>query len=240
MTPWALLGSGEFEPWSVGADRYVLEHASGDGRVVIVPTASAHEGRAVFDGWGRRGVDHFAELGVEAEVLPVRARADADRDDLAERLAAASLVYVSGGNPARLAAILRGTAVYAALLAGLARGMGYAGCSAGVTCLAETTFDSDTDDIDAIFQPGLGLVRATMFGPHWDIVETWVPGATEVIVASVPEGHVFVGIDEETAMLGDGASWQVCGRGWVHVRRDGVFERFRDGERFDLVLPLSP
>jgi cyanophycinase len=240
VTPWALLGSGEFEPWSVGADRYVLEHASGDGRVVIVPTASAHEGRAVFDGWGRRGLDHFGELGVEAEVLPVRTRSDADRDDLAERLAAASLVYVSGGNPARLAATLRGTAVYAALLAGLARGMGYAGCSAGVACLAETTFDSDTDDIDAIFQPGLGLVRATMFGPHWDMVETWVPGATEVIVGSVPEGHVFVGIDEETAMLGDGAAWRVCGRGSVHVRRDGVFERFRDGDRFDLVLPLSP
>ena len=240
MTPWALLGSGEFEPWSVDADRFVLERATGDGRVVIVPTASAHEGHEVFDGWGRRGLDHFAELGVEAEVLPVRTRADADRGDLADRLVDASLIYVSGGNPARLAETLRGTAVYAAMLEGLERGMGYAGCSAGVTCLAETTFDSDTEDIDAIFRPGLGLVRATMFGPHWDIVETWVPGATEVIVASVPEGHVFVGIDEETAMLGDGSAWRVCGRGSVHVRRDGVFERFGPGEAFRLAFPLSP
>jgi peptidase E len=240
LSAWALLGSGEFEPWSEVADRYVLERATGDGPVMVVPTASAHEGDDVFDRWGRKGLEHFAGLGVEAEVLPVRTRADADRDDLADRLADAPMIYVSGGNPALLTATLRDTAVLRAMLAGLARGMGYVGCSAGVAWLAETTFDSDADDLEAIFCPGLGLVRSTVFGPHWDIVDTWIPGASEVIVASVPDGDVFVGLDETTAMLGDGSSWQVRGRGAVHVRRDGALDRYADGDRFELPFGLAP
>jgi hypothetical protein len=125
------------------------------------------------------------------------------------------------------------------MVRGLARGMGYAGCSAGVACLTETTFDSDSDDLAAVFKPGLGLVRGALFGPHWDMIDTWVPGATEFIVASVTDGHVFVGIDEETAMLGDGGRWHVRGRGRVHVRRDGTFTSFGEGDRFDLPLAFA-
>jgi cyanophycinase len=239
MTMWALLGSGEFEPWSAVADRWLLDGATGDGRVAILPTASSHEGAEVFDEWGRRGLAHFESLGVEAEVVPVRTRADADRSDLADRLRDASVVYFSGGNPAHLAAVVRDTAVCAALMEALGRGMGYAGCSAGVACLTETTYDSDSDDLGAIFRPGLGIVRGALFGPHWDMIDTWVPGATEFIVSSIVDGHVFVGIDEETAMLGDGATWLVRGRGGVHVRRDGAFAAFHEGDRFDLSLAID-
>lgn len=239
MSSWALLGSGEFEPWSEVADRWLLERATGDGRVVIAPTASSREGDEVFEEWGRRGLEHFASLGVEAEVLPVRTRDDADRSEFAARLEGASVAYFSGGNPAHLSEVLRDTAVCAALLRGIARGMGYAGCSAGVACLTERTFDSDSDDFEAIFKPGLGIVRETLFGPHWDMIDTWVPGATEFIVSSVSDGQVFVGIDEQTAMLGDGERWQVRGRACVHVRRDGVFARYGDGDRFDLPLPIE-
>lgn len=238
MTSWALLGSGEFEPWSEVADRWLLAHATGDGRVVILPTASSREGDDVFDEWGRKGLEHFASLGLEAEVLPVRTRDDADRPDLAATLEDASVVYLSGGNPAHLSEVLRGTAVWAALLRGLDRGMGYAGCSAGVACLTETTYDSDSDDFEAIFRPGLGIVRDALFGPHWNMIDTWVPGATEFIVSSVGDGHVFVGIDEDTAMLGDGERWQVRGRGRVHVRVDGSFVRYGEGESFELPLAI--
>jgi cyanophycinase len=239
VTSWALLGSGEFEPWSEVADRWLLDRSSGDGRVVILPTASSREGPEVFDGWGRAGLEHFASLGVPAEVLEVRTRDDAERPDLAARIDEASVVYLSGGNPAHLADVLRDTEVWAASLGGLARGMGYAGCSAGVACLTQTTVDSDRDDFEAIFRPGLGIVRDTFFGPHWDMLDTWVPGAAEFLVSSVTDGHVFVGIDERTAMLGDGERWEVRGHGGVHVRRDGAFTRYDDGDRFDLPLAVD-
>ena len=31
VTSWALLGSGEFQPWSAVADRWLLERSTGDG-----------------------------------------------------------------------------------------------------------------------------------------------------------------------------------------------------------------
>lgn len=239
MTPWALLGSGEFEPWSEVADRFLLERATGDGRVVIVPTASSLEEDEIFDRWGDMGLEHFAGLGVEAEVLSVRTRSDAQLDALADRLREASVVYVSGGNPAHLAATIHGTAVFEAIVLGLTRGMGYAGCSAGAAGLTETTFDSDADDLARIFRPGLGLVTRTVFGPHWNMVDSWVPGASTFILSSVPEGYVFIGIDERTAMVGDGASWVVRGTGSVHVRVDGTFTTYADGDTFDFELATA-
>jgi hypothetical protein len=46
----ALLGSGEFDPWSEPVERWLLERSSNpDGPVLIFPTASAHEGDSTFD-----------------------------------------------------------------------------------------------------------------------------------------------------------------------------------------------
>ncbi|HXF35898.1 MAG TPA: Type 1 glutamine amidotransferase-like domain-containing protein [Actinomycetota bacterium] len=237
----ALLGSGEFEPWSAEVDRWLLERGRpGDGRVLIVPTASAPEGDAVFDAWGAKGLAHFEAQGVRAEVLPLKTRADAEREDVAARLAGASLVYVSGGNPAYLARTLTGTRFWRELVEELRRGVAYAGCSAGVACLTEDTFDTVVAELGPdLWKPGLGLVRDVLFGPHWDVVDLWIPGAREFILNSVPAGRAFVGLDEETAMVGDGREWSVLGRGAVHVLADGAWRSFRAGETFPLPLTLA-
>src|SRR5919198_3008099 len=87
MRCFALLGSGEFEPWSEEVDRWMLARvANRDGAVLILPTASAPEGNGVFDRWADMGLDHFRRLEVPAEVLPVKTRADASRPDLVARL----------------------------------------------------------------------------------------------------------------------------------------------------------
>ena len=44
------------------------------------------------------------------------------------------------------------------------------------------------------------------------MVDTWIPGATEFLVSSAPEGFTFIGMDEDTAMVGDGAAWEVLGQ----------------------------
>lgn len=236
MTWFSLLGSGEFSDRSEAADRWLLDRTDGDGRVLILPTASAPEGKDVFERWGSLGLAHFSRLDVEAEVVDLRTREDADDPRLVERLDGASVVYFSGGNPAYLSATLMDTEFWKVLVKQLDRGMGYAGCSAGVTCLSETTFDSDSQDINAIFKPGLGLIPRTVFGPHWDIVDTWIPGAKGFIVGSVPDGYTFVGLDEDTAMLGDGRSWSVVGKSGIHVKKDADWTTYRDGDRFELAL----
>jgi len=236
MTWWALLGSGEFQPWSESADRWLLERADGDGRVLILPTAAAPEGDEVYLRWAAMGRSHFSDLKIPSEVVGLRTREDASEPGVVARLEGASVAYFSGGNPAYLAATLDGTPFWTRLLERLDEGMGYAGCSAGVACLAELTFDSTSQSLDDVYKPGLGIIRRAVLAPHWDIVDTWVPGAGEFIVGSVPEGSVFVGLDEDTAMLGDGSSWEVAGKSGIHVRSGGEWSTYRDGDRFELAL----
>lgn len=236
MTWWSLLGSGEFLPWSEPVDRRLVAEADGDGRVLILPTASAPEGKDVFERWGSLGLAHFSRLDIPAEVLDLRTREDAADPRLVARLDGASAVYFSGGNPAYLSATLAESDFLDSMLKQLDRGMAYAGCSAGVACLNELTFDSDTTDVDEVFKPGLGLVPRAFFAPHWDIVDTWMPGATEFIVASVPEDSVFIGLDEDTAMMGRGSSWAVLGKSGIHVKKDDAWTTYRDGDGIELGL----
>ncbi|HZD17938.1 MAG TPA: Type 1 glutamine amidotransferase-like domain-containing protein [Actinomycetota bacterium] len=235
----ALLGSGEFDPWSEPVERWLLERSrTPDGPVLVVPTAAAHEGQESFDTWGTKGLEHYREFQIPAEVLPLRTREDAHREELVARLESASLVFFSGGNPARLTEVLRETPFWGALCDAIRDGLPYAGCSAGVACLTEVTYDSDVDRLDAVWAPGLGYVRNVLFGPHWDIVDTWIPGATEFIVGSVRDGQIFVGLDEETAMVGDGHRWTVRGRGGIHVLRNRAWSIHRHLDGFELELPL--
>jgi len=232
----AFMGSGEFEAWHDKVDRWLLDRANGDGSVLILPTASAREGDEVFDGWADKGLAHYERLGVPARIVPVRTREDAGRPELVDELRSASIVFFSGGNPWYLADTLRDSAFWRAMVDRLGDGLAYAGCSAGVACLAEITFDSDSPSFEQVLKPGLGLVRRTLFGPHWDIVDTWIPGAAEFIAGSVPEGGRLVAIDEETAMFGDGSSWSVTGRSAVHVLQDGVWTDHGAGDTFSLPL----
>lgn len=237
---YAFLGAGEFEPWSEVVDRWVLERAEGDGRVLIAPTASAPEGDDVFQEWAAKGLEHYGGLGVPAEVLPMKTREDAEREELVERVKDASVVYFSGGNPYHLASVLRGSAFCRAMVDRLEDGLGFVGCSAGVACLTETTYDTAGDLLsDEVWKPGLSYVRRLLFAPHWDTVERWFPGAQAFIVASLEPGQTLVAIDEQTAMVGDGSHWDVLGRAEVHLHRNGAWTDHGNGDAFDLALELT-
>lgn len=236
----ALLGSGEFDPWAEPVERWLLERSRNpQGPVLVIPTAAAHEGDGSFEAWASKGLAHYAELQIPAEVLPLRTREDAHRQEVIGRLEDASMAFFSGGNPARLTEVLQDTPFWAALCEAIGDGLSYGGCSAGVACLTEVTYDSDVNDFDSVWAPGLGYVRNVLFGPHWDIVDTWIPGASEYIVGSVRPGQVFVGLDEETAMIGDGRRWTVMGRGGIRILRDGGWSTYRHGDAFELELPLA-
>ncbi len=236
----ALLGSGEFDPWSSGVERWLIERSrEPEGPVLVFPTAAAHEGDESFDAWASKALEHYRELAIAAEAVPLKTRDDAHREEIVARLDDASMVFFSGGNPARLTEVVGGTPFWKGLCEALKDGLPYAGCSAGVACLTEVTYDSDTQDLEKVWAPGLGYVQGVLFGPHWDIVDTWIPGATEFIVSSVKPGQVFVGLDEETAMVGDGEAWTVMGRARVHVLRDGQWSRYAAGDAFELPLPLA-
>ena len=234
-----LLGSGEFEPWAEEVDRWLLDRArTGDGRVLILPTASASEGDEAFERWSLMGLEHYERMGVPAEVVPLKTRADAARPELVARLDDASAVFFSGGNPASLAATLRGTPFWTALVASMERGLAYGGCSAGVACLPEMAPDSSVSSLDgATWKAGLALFAEVVFMPHWDALDSFVPGLTDFVVASVPPGCRLFAIDEHTAVVGDGSEWTVVGAGAVHAMLGGEWQNHGPGSSFRLPLP---
>jgi cyanophycinase len=207
--PIALVGSGEFTPATEEVDRALLEGRAGP--VVFLPTAAALEGDERIGYWVELGRAHYARLGVEATPLMVLDRDDADDARLAQQIAGAGLVYLSGGSPTYLARTLVGTRVGAAISDAWMLDSAVAGCSAGAIALTDTVPDIRRRSGPPV--PGLGLVPGMIVMPHFDQIERWMPGAIQWAVEATPPGVHLVGIDEETAIVGGPLQWRVTGRG---------------------------
>ena len=241
MSPqsFGLMGSGEFEPWNEEMDRWLLSRTDGrDGRVLILPAASAPEGDEIFDGWAAKGLAHYASFGIPAEVIPLKTQDDANQPELAAKLEGASVVFFSGGNPAYLARILTGSRFWQAIVDEMNRGLAYCGCSAGAACLGDVAPDSSVQDLTSpeIWQPGLGLFPKVYFGPHWDALNTYMPGLQALFVAAVPPDCRLLAIDENTAVVGDGTDWTVIGAGGAYYLDRGSWTECMAGASFKAPL----
>jgi cyanophycinase-like exopeptidase len=227
----ALVGSGEFTPAMEEVDRALLEGRP--GRVVFLPTAAAPEGEERLRYWVELGSSHYHRLGVEAVPLMVRTRDDADNEELAAQLSGAGLIYLSGGNPGFLADTLHDTPVGEAVKRAWEAGAAVAGCSAGAMALTE--YAPNMRDRMQPPTAGLGFVTDVVVLPHFDRMEQWLPGATELAVASAPAGYSVLGIEEETAVVGGPVDWLVAGRrsAWL-LRAGGDRRRFGSGDRLSL------
>jgi cyanophycinase len=222
-----LMGSGEFEPWSTEAELAALEGRQGS--VAILPTASAPESDAVFDRWGRMGLDHYASVGIDARVVPLKRREDAAADDVLDAIRDAGMVFFSGGNPRYLAETIGDTPFWELLTARMADGLVFAGCSAGAMIAGSRP--GAIPRFGAMWAAGLGLVPGGSFGAHWDRMR-FIPGMRGLVISRAGEGW-FAGIDERTAILGDGERWRVFGLGTVTLRMDGRARRIRAGGDFE-------
>ena len=225
-----LMGSGEFEPWSNEIEAAALDVRPGP--VAVLPTASSAEGDDVFGRWGRMGLEHYAAAGIDARLVRVKTREDADREDLARELEGAAMVFFSGGKPQHLAETIHGTRLWDALLAALDAGTVYAGCSAGALIASQSREQRRERGVRTGWVYGLGLVPHVSFGVHWDKVKV-IPGLRSVVMSRIPPGSWFVGLDERTAILGDGRRWRMYGVGEVTVRHAGGTEIHEAGATFE-------
>jgi cyanophycinase len=220
--PLALVGSGEYLPVMAGVEGLLLRGRA--PRYVQIPTAAAPEGERSLRRWLDLGAAQAERLGVEQVPVVVRDRDDADAQDLAALVDGAGLVYLSGGNPAYLARTLRGTRVWAAVVAAWQSGSALAGCSAGAIALTGWVPSLRAPDRDP--DQGLGVLPGIRVLPHFDRMPHWAPDllARAVALPAASAGATTVGVDEDTAMVdltGAGHSWQVHGRQQVWVLGDG-------------------
>jgi cyanophycinase-like exopeptidase len=234
MGPIGLHGGGEYLP---GDERFIdalLVAASGRAavssplRVVILPTA-ASRGRP--DKAGATGAaafrDRAAAIGIDAVVTVALVINTASSHDpaLAALLADADLVHLSGGDPDIVPGLLDGSAAGQALRSTWARGAVVGGASAGAMTLAEWSWTAQGG------MPGLGFVTGLAVVPHYDDVRrlAWQVSLDRV----APAGLGYLGLDERTGVISDGAGWHVAGEGAAYWFAPGSRAPIvaRDGER---------
>jgi cyanophycinase len=107
----ALVGGSE---WTAGCDFDAeLLAAAGTSEVLVLPTAAAYEHpeRAVL-----RAGEWFEHLGATVEGLMVLSRADAEDAGAAAVVRRHRFVYVGDGSPLHLRSVLKGSAVFDAVV----------------------------------------------------------------------------------------------------------------------------
>lgn len=188
-------------------------------RVVIVPTAAGGERPDLAAGDGTeafRRVAAAAGIPVDVEGVLVVDAASAARSALAARIAEADVVYLPGGDPGRLAAILPGSLAWGAVLRARARGAVVAGASAGAMILAPWTWTPRGGAV------GLALVPGIVVVPHAERVAH--SGWAGTFAEQVPTAYRALGrlgLDERTGVISGnpvpgGRAWRVVGEGRVH------------------------
>jgi cyanophycinase-like exopeptidase len=210
----ALHGGGEFLPGDEPFLRAVLELAPRVGgvvRVAVVPTAAAR-GRPSLA--AANGVDAFRrvaadlDLPVLAEAVAVVDAASAGDPSLADRLAAATLIHLPGGDPDLIPKLYPGSATWAAMQRAWTDGAVLAGASAGAMALAAWTWTP------AGGVQGLGIVPGIGVAPHADAA-SWDHSLARY-GAAVPADLGFIGVAERTAVIVPGTAggpWRVVGEG---------------------------
>src|ERR1700736_207731 len=191
----ALVGGGE---WTEGCtfDAALLA-ASGGPDVVVLPTAAAyqHPERVAL-----RAAEWFEALGGQVEGLMVVDRASADDAGMAAVVARARFVYLAGGSPLHLRAVLKKSAVFEALRYAFASGAVVAGAGAGAMVLT----DPMVDPRGGALTLGLGLVDNVTVVPHFGDEHDDAHGQKlERTVAMAPGALPVVSLPARTALIRD-------------------------------------
>ncbi|HEY7138403.1 MAG TPA: Type 1 glutamine amidotransferase-like domain-containing protein [Acidimicrobiia bacterium] len=220
----ALVGGGEWSDACNGFDAALLE-ASGGAEVVVLPTAAAFEHA---DRTAERAAKHFAGLGATARALPVLHRPEAEDPANVDAVRGARFVYLADGSPLHLRSVLKGSALYEALVAAYHDGAVVAASGAGATLLC----DPMVDPRGGAYTVGLGLMPDLAVFPYHG---TAADHLRERSIDLLPPTALLVGIDVETALIHDPSGrWRADGAGNVTVYGEGNPEVFRAGSEVPL------
>lgn len=203
----ALIGGGEWQEGLRELDTEML--AAVDAKeVFVLPSAAAFEHPERV---GTRAEEYFESLGVKVKCPMVLRRKDADDPKLVEKVRKARAVYLVDGSPLHLRSVLKGSALWEAILSVFHGGGLLAASGAGATLVC----DPMVDPRGGAFTVGLGVVEGLAVFPYHG---TAAEHLRERSIDLLPASAKLVGIDDQTALVRapDGA-WRVAGVGSVSV-----------------------
>jgi cyanophycinase len=222
----ALVGGGEWTAPCRALDERLLARA-GSTEVVVLPTAAAfeHPERALA-----RAEEWFGGLGGTVRGLDVLNRRDAEAEPNVTAVREARFVYLADGSPLHLRSVLKGSALYEALVQAYTHGAVVAASGAGATLLC----DPMVDPRGGAYTVGLGLVPNLAVFPYHGTAADHI---RERSIDLLPADALLVGLDEGVALVreGDGA-WEVWGGRVTVYRRGAKPKTVKPGATLDLLV----
>ncbi len=209
-------GSEDREDDKAVLERFV-ELCGGKDSTIVVITAASKVGEKVYEIYD----EAFRALGVTRHSpVHIDTRPAANDAALAQRIAAADGIFITGGDQKRLLSLLGGTAVETAMRSALERGACLAGTSAGASAMSAhmlaygrpgTTPEKGTIGLAA----GFGFLQHIIIDQHFSERHRLTRLLT--LVGQNPQ-LLGVGIDEDTALLIEcGKAIEILGAGTITV-----------------------
>nr|PZN30828.1 MAG: cyanophycinase [Chloroflexota bacterium] len=233
-----LIGGAEDKVGSkVILSRFVQLAGGAAGRIAILATASSFQ-----DLVGQRYQALFTALGAgHVDVLRVGDRAQALHEEPRAQLAAATGIFITGGDQLKLTAMLGGTPIAELIRQRHRAGAVVAGTSAGASVVADHMMAYGASGIPPRkammhFGPGLGLIRGVVVDQHFGARGR--AGRLMTAIAHNPE-LLGIGLDEDTAAEIEASGWMtVLGRGSVLIV-DGAHITYTDIHNVPDHAPLA-
>lgn len=185
-------------------------------RPLVIATLASHTREGYFESY-QQG---FADLGVgPLRELYLDERDDALQADTLDILAGAGGIFFSGGDQLRITSLLAQTPLDDRVRALYDAGGVIAGTSAGASVLCETMLVSGHSDEtyrvgEVQMAPGLGFMQGVLIDQHF--AERGRMGRLLGAVALNPRA-LGIGLDEDTAIVVRGTTFEVIGQGGVYV-----------------------
>ncbi len=219
--------------------RFVKELKGSNPMVVVIPTASEEPEESA-----KSYVDVFTELGVkDVQVVDIRTRADAEKEDYHELVHKAAGIMITGGDQLKLTAILGGTRFLEIIKERYTfDDFIVAGTSAGAAALSTPMiYEGETNKGmlkgDVRITTGLEFLKNVAIDTHF-IQRGRIVRMAQCIATN--PGCIGVGLEEDTAVLvTEGKYLEVIGSGLVTVvdgmgiTRNTIFE-IETGQPFSL------
>jgi cyanophycinase-like exopeptidase len=229
----ALVGSGEFLPIMADFEKSLINDGVKNNKqptYVQIPTAAGQESPERLKYWEELGKRQAELLQIEQRFLPIFNRADAEKEEFAEQIKDAALIYMSGGDPHYLANSLIDTPVWNAIYTNWQTGASLAGCSAGAMamCTEIPNFRFTKREPTR----GLNILPNLRVIPHFDKFFKWIPDSAAKVLMHAPENSILLGIDELTALVrrSNETHWIVQGEAKVHILQGAPKQELLHGE----------
>lgn len=195
-----IVGGNEDKREECAILREIVALAGGrDARIAIITTATEYP-REVGDEY--RSL--FQELGAaQAGILYISNRQAANDQHLVAELAAATGIFITGGDQLRITSILGGSRVDAAIRRAYEGGTVVAGTSAGASAMSDTMIvegdGSDTPKKSTVnMAHGMGLLEEVVIDQHF----AQRGRINRLLMAVAQNPYVLgIGIDEDTALV---------------------------------------